>query len=346
MVAAWPRVQTFLDREPAPTKGVLWYRVLRHLQPYPPGIYVFMYHSIGDPELAHPWESAYQKVATDVVRFQTQINYLMRYMTPMSLSEATEVVSRQRLDRPYFVLTFDDGYKTVLRVSDFLSKHGLKPGIFVNSRFASYSDVYYRVKLSCLINNGHLSDLLEETTRVWPDRKLNASNLFTALKEDYTYGVTEAVVHSAWERSGLSSLSDTVHLGYHELRSLEEAGWEIGNHTSGHPTLSGLSYEEVDEEISGNHSALQNEGLNPIPWIGYPNGRSKHVGESTYQWMKEHPDYQGAHGGGGVNFVPTRTEWLRIAVGDFDLSTFKLNLDMEIEKTKVLMEKKILGDSE
>lgn len=88
-------------------------------------IIVFCYHSVaGDG-----W-----KYSVDPLQFKRQIDYLTRLYQPVSLEELVLYLKGEKeIKRPSFVLTFDDGYRDILQIKDYLKNLGIKPAIFILS---------------------------------------------------------------------------------------------------------------------------------------------------------------------------------------------------------------------
>ena len=57
-----------------------------------------------------------------------------------------------------------------------------------------------------------------------------------------------------------------------QLRTMQSAGHEIGNHTQTHPHLPTLSAAQATAEISGAKNELLAMGLNPVDTLAYPYG--------------------------------------------------------------------------
>lgn len=86
---------------------------------------IFSYHSIAKDD----W-----RFSIDPEVFRMQIEDLLSEYQPLSLSEACEFLRGERvLDAPSFVLTFDDGYRDILCVKEFLAEKNIRPAIFVLS---------------------------------------------------------------------------------------------------------------------------------------------------------------------------------------------------------------------
>lgn len=86
---------------------------------------IFSYHSVANDD----W-----RFSIDLEVFRSQIDHLLSEYQPISLSEAKEFFCGERvLDAPSFVLTFDDGYRDILGVKEFLLRKNIRPAIFVLS---------------------------------------------------------------------------------------------------------------------------------------------------------------------------------------------------------------------
>ncbi|MBF0214916.1 MAG: hypothetical protein HQM00_15370, partial [Magnetococcales bacterium] len=81
----------------------------------PPGVYMLVYHSVVDPERRQEWERHYRKGEVTVDCFARQLDILSEWMTPLPLSAVPALWERGGPDRPYLVVTFDDGLSNNLR---------------------------------------------------------------------------------------------------------------------------------------------------------------------------------------------------------------------------------------
>jgi peptidoglycan/xylan/chitin deacetylase (PgdA/CDA1 family) len=288
-------------------------------QKLPAGLYILGYHSILDEENADEWESAYVKVATRRRDFQEQVAWLQERMTPLSTSEA--LTRSEFRDGAYFLLHFDDAYATLMRHAAPILK-GMHPAVFVNGDFAVGKSVYYRVLVALMAARGQAQALVDALQAAGLAPSVDAAQVFDAYKNHYRAGVTEEAALLAWNRANPGEALPAAHLGWSDLQNLESAGWQIGNHTRSHHNLADLTFEDHETQIAGNQALLREAGLNAYPWLAYPNGLARHVGSNTVRWLEQHPDFHAFFLGGGVNFIPSRMGWRRIAVGDWSLDLF------------------------
>jgi glycosyltransferase involved in cell wall biosynthesis/peptidoglycan/xylan/chitin deacetylase (PgdA/CDA1 family) len=301
------------------------------------GIYVLYYHSIVDHAACEEWERAYPEVATRAERFREQMDYLCEVAAPVGLSDVPRLLADGRVDKPYFVVTFDDGYANLLKNAEpVLRSHGIRPTLFVNSSFAAGESVYYRVLLALMLTRRQEKALRESYRRDMGRAIPFGRHVGRQIKRTYRYRVTEQLIAHAWHMANGGPLPTNVHLDMGQIGQLAGAGWEIGNHTASHPTLSALTWEEQAQEIQGCDQELRRNGIDCMRWLSYPNGGPEHVNADTRCWLEEHPDWHGVFGNGGVNVVPSRTEWLRIGVGDPSIEEFRALLRDSARRTAAL----------
>jgi peptidoglycan/xylan/chitin deacetylase (PgdA/CDA1 family) len=61
-------------------------------------------------------------------------------------------------------------------------------------------------------------------------------------------------------------------MSWAELRSLDEAGWEIGSHTGSHPRLTQLDDDRLQDELARSKAALEEQLAGPCSSLAYPYG--------------------------------------------------------------------------
>jgi peptidoglycan/xylan/chitin deacetylase (PgdA/CDA1 family) len=280
-------------------------------------VYVLGYHSVPARGRHEPWEAEYERVLTWADDFERHLELLLERMTPLTLAEA-EAELAAGPDRASFVLTFDDAYANLAgAAADACERHGLRPTVFVSADFCAGRRVYHRVLLSSLVARG-----LVEAERL------------AEAKDRYVAGETEAEVEAGWRRLLPDEPPPRAHLTFEQLRGLAARGWTVGNHGRSHATLAALDDATLDAELLENEAELRAAGLEPLPWIAYPNGAAHHVGANVKAWLERHQGYRGVFGAGGVNLVPTRDEWLRIPVGDWDARQLEQRLHAHAEATR------------
>jgi peptidoglycan/xylan/chitin deacetylase (PgdA/CDA1 family) len=61
-------------------------------------------------------------------------------------------------------------------------------------------------------------------------------------------------------------------MSWAELRSLDEAGWEIGSHTGSHPHLTQLDDDSLQDELARSKAACEEHLAGPCTSLAYPYG--------------------------------------------------------------------------
>jgi len=277
------------------------------------GAYVLAYHEVVGADRAD-WQRAYSRVTTSAANFRAGLERLLRKLEPARLEELPALLAGGPPTPPRLVVTFDDGYAGLAReAADVCAELGLQPTLFVNAEFASGRSVYYRVLLALLEREGRAGEAAAILNERLGTDSFTAENLASATKD---WPAPQDLVEPAL--IALEGPAPRVHLDYDDLRGLVARGWTIANHTRTHRPLVFVAPDELDDEILGNERELRDAGLEPLPWLAYPNGRAKDVSAAVADWLARHPQFHGVFAAGGVNLRATRTEWLRIPVLDED----------------------------
>jgi poly-beta-1,6-N-acetyl-D-glucosamine N-deacetylase len=88
-----------------------------------PKVIVLTYHSIADEGT---------RFSVKPSEFKKQMEYLLTSFKPIKLSDLKQYLNRNyAVEQPSFVVTFDDGYKDILSVADFLSEKKIYPTVFM-----------------------------------------------------------------------------------------------------------------------------------------------------------------------------------------------------------------------
>ncbi|NOY58718.1 MAG: polysaccharide deacetylase family protein [Calditrichaeota bacterium] len=64
------------------------------------------------------------------------------------------------------------------------------------------------------------------------------------------------------------------HLGWHDIKEMHDAGWEIGSHSMSHRDLTRLDNRELDYELDASKMLLERRLNSPVHVISYPFGNA------------------------------------------------------------------------
>lgn len=341
----WPRLQRAVEAaalrlEPPPWRE----RLVRRMRSgssrggLPPGVYMVIYHSIVEPGESREWEREYRKGSVSAAAFARQLDLLGELMTPIPLSRVPALWEEGGVDRPCFVVTFDDGYENNLRVAAPLVRaRGIRPALFVNAAYARGQEVFYRVLAARLVARGEAERLAAALREAIPGVAWSGEPrpLFDQTKSAYRVEVMERVVDRVY-RECLGDPADLgVHLKADEVARLQREGWEIGNHTVAHRVLAWLTEPEVAESVEHNALWWREQGVALMPFLGYPFGCLRDVGGATGAYLAANPGLHGLFAGGGVNLRPSRSEWLRFGLSrEMTRATLLERLWQEVDKSR------------
>lgn len=88
-------------------------------------IIVLCYHSLAEDD----W-----RFSIDPGVFKKQINYMTQHFKPITIEELKLYLEgKAEINYPSFLLSFDDGYKDIYQIKDFLREKGITPVIFLLS---------------------------------------------------------------------------------------------------------------------------------------------------------------------------------------------------------------------
>lgn len=206
---------------------------------------------------------AYHDV-TDAESFGSQVAYLARAMRPVS---AQEFMSAQRGDRVLparaVLVTFDDGDRSVYDTAlPILRDHGVPAVLFPIAALVGGDHAPWFREVRGVVRQGVRSSRLDFRT---PDE---AVRMLKQVPDAERRAIVDELRSRAPRRVVQPQLTTE------ELREMEAAGFEIGNHTNTHPCLDRCTSVQVAEEVRQAHKALSR-------WLGrsprlfaYPNGNA------------------------------------------------------------------------
>ncbi len=235
---------------------------------------IFMYHRFG-------WKAAERAMSAD--EFRSQMLILKARCDVVTLTELFDT-KRTENGRPQAVVTVDDGYEDFFRIAyPVLRELDLRATVFVTTGF---------VDRKLYLWPDHIRALLDRSTAgtvdlggFWAGQQVNLTNknerelTWNRLADQLVF-VTECVRTTAIEdlaRSLGLALSDGDMTPYEamtweQLRELRSAGFEIGDHSQFHASLSLLPPEKLASELINSKRLLEAKLGSPVRSFAYPNG--------------------------------------------------------------------------
>jgi len=319
--AWWDMLMTFASRaRPSHSgkriknrKGLQWMaRQVRHR--ISPGAHILCYHRVGEVGCDPHGLSISPK------RFEQQMEYLSRARRPIPLSKLLDGLGRRAVSGNAVVVTFDDGYASLLDVAyPILKRYEIPVTVFVTSRYLSTNREAWHDELQqILLEPGtlpeHLSLDLEGMSLQWQaglsiiyteqdtirhrhwtlDSPLNPTprhHLFRLLfsrllflPETSRVRIVDELIKWSGHPQRLRPTHRFLFPG--ELAKLaSEKLVEVGAHSESHPILPELSRAQQEQEIVHSRNAIQDVIGKPIGSFAYPYGARSH---DTIELLRKH----------------------------------------------------------
>lgn len=206
------------------------------------------YHTVSNnapPHIKHLYRVKSTK------EFEQDLKLYKKHFTSLRINDFD---ANKKYPSPHIIISFDDGlreFKT--NAFPLLKKYGFTPILFVNTGFVDNKDLFFRFKVSLLIEevltNKHFH--FKELELLTKQKNLNQEKLI-----DYLKTLTYA------DNSLLDSLGNYLQIDFqnylktqkpyltlYELKELKEAGVLIGSHSIDHPLFCKLNDNQQVNQI-------------------------------------------------------------------------------------------------
>ena len=247
-------------------------------------IRILMYHGVGRQQTDFRLDDPCLVTSTE--NFEKQVKFLSKSYNIISLADFANHIKKKIPFLPHsLIITFDDGLKNnFINAFPILQKYNATATIFLMSGYMGTSKITWYEKISYFINKISLAEFVEEFKRKFPDygilmQKINQNDQLMFIVSMFKYKIDDKERNSFIQ--GLFSkfkitidqekLKD-IFLSWEEIRKMDEAGIMFGSHTSTHPVLSMLNYENASREIVESKKIIEAELDKNINLFAYPYG--------------------------------------------------------------------------
>ncbi|WP_343674589.1 polysaccharide deacetylase family protein [Chitinophaga sp.] len=204
------------------------------------------HHLVSDTPVPHikhlyPWKGTRA--------FEKDLDYLLRRFTPITLQDIIQSLrTGQALPAGSFLLTFDDGLREIKEIiAPMLLRKGAPAAFFLNSAFLDNKNLFYKFKLSLIIENLQTKNHSKATLdQLYTCLQTDEASLIPAIKK-----ITYSNKGQADEVAGILGLSFAQYLTevkpfltLEEVGTLVQQGFAIGGHSIDHPYYSQLTLDE------------------------------------------------------------------------------------------------------
>lgn len=277
-------------------------------------------------------------------QFNDMCQWLKKWCNVLPLDEALDRMAAGTLPARACAITFDDGYADNHEVAlPILKQHGLAATFFVATGFINggrmWNDGVIEAVRRTQLPTLALAEVIEGLNEVLPvgdwDQKRAAIYRILAHIKYRPLPQRDAAV-AALARYCAVSLPDDLMMTSLQVRSLYQAGMQIGAHTVSHPILAKLDVEGMRSEIAIGKQQLEAMIQAPVTLFAYPNGKPDEDYNAASVELVKSLGFQAAvstswgvgHTGTDVFQVPRFTPWDRVR------AKFGLRLGANLFKTR------------
>ena len=214
-----------------------------------PGVAVLCYHGVRDDRLPDS-AIAFHDLHIHASNFSAHCRMIREYCDPISLDDwRAALAGRSSLPARPVLVTFDDGYRSVLRLAaPILAANGLPAAVFV------------------------CTGPMQTRTALWFDAVAEREG--PAAAEAWKSRDYDSWRKTAADAAVLAEDDPRILMTPDELATLSRMeGIEIGGHTAGHPILARATEAQQRAEIAQNVQAIREWTGRPARAFAYPNGR-------------------------------------------------------------------------
>jgi peptidoglycan/xylan/chitin deacetylase (PgdA/CDA1 family) len=211
-------------------------------------------------------------------RFDALCGWLAAWFNVLPLDQAVARLNDGTLPARAACITFDDGYADNFHVATpILRRHGLTATFFIATGFLDGGFMWN----DTIVESVRRSTLatLDLTSLGLGVHTLGSNDtrraLIDSLLGQIKYQSVQERIHITGQIAALSQieLPNTLMMSSGEVKSMRQAGMQIGAHTISHPILANLSDDQAQSEILGSKRFLENLLGERIGLFAYPNGK-------------------------------------------------------------------------
>lgn len=271
LVGRRPMAQALMDlRERMP-----WAR-----SPWAP-LTVLTYHHIEQPDASYPFDPDVADATTEL--FDQQMAWVAANFAVVRLRDLAAAARGQApLPNNAALITFDDAYKScVTRALPILRRHQLPATFFVPTMYVDERKIYWWEQIARMLHErqGTAFTLTYPTTRRFIANATGRQALLRVVKDSHNLDLTRLLSELAsalrleWTPTYERRLADELIMTWDDIRTLRDAGMDVGSHSVTHRVLQQIPMGEVELELRTSKRRIEAELGQPIDAIAYPTGR-------------------------------------------------------------------------
>ncbi len=219
------------------------------------------FHTVSNAKIPHI-QNLYP-VCTEE-QFRSDLNFLLSKYQPATFTDVLNFVKNgKKSSKPYFFLSFDDGFAECATViAPILKEKGIEAAFFVNPAFIDNPDFSHRQKISLII---------EKTSKA-NKSEIEKIQQFTAT-ENLPFEATEQALKKLTfkDEEKINKIATVLGLNFkqlagqikpyltlEQLKKLQSDGFAIGSHGFDHSEFQLLTTEEMKQQVERSFTYLEN----------------------------------------------------------------------------------------
>jgi peptidoglycan/xylan/chitin deacetylase (PgdA/CDA1 family) len=207
-----------------------------------------VYHLVSDQEVPHI-KHLYE--VKNISAFVQDLEFLIENFQPLDFRALVNHISgEKKLTSPGFFLTFDDGLREFYTIiAPILESKGVPAMNFLNTAFIDNRDLFYRYKISLIIDKIKTGQTGEELKSISEILRLKYINQTRVIKQLLQLGYSDIPVIDSIAKIleiNFSAYLDTYqpYLNSDEITDLIRRGFTFGSHSIDHPFYHDLDLSE------------------------------------------------------------------------------------------------------
>lgn len=225
-------------------------------------IIIPVYHAVTDHPPAH-LKHLYR--IRSLKEFHNDVEDILKYFKPISIQELIDYVnSGPPPSGNYCHFTFDDGLREVYdHVYPYFKQKGIPCTIFLNPAFIDNQDLFYRYKVSLLLQHLEKNDP-DDATNHWLENRLRKKNVIKKTIRKYIQNLRYNDIKTINELANRFSIdfktylkNQKPYLDQSQIKEMIDDGFTLGGHSIDHPDFHDLATEAQICEALGSTQKIQ-----------------------------------------------------------------------------------------
>ena len=247
---------------------------------------ILMYHRILDPRSLRGLMQ--EGMYVDVKTFERQVEYLKRHYDVVSLETCLKTMrNREKPERPFCCITFDDGWKDFYdNAFPVLKKHDAAATVFLPTEFIGTDESFWTDRLGRIVVEleargrervpADPAEPMIERISALPGSMMERFETAIQMLKPLPAGRIRDINDNFFARLEITrDGSERSFLSWEEVRAMKESGAvRFGSHTRNHVILTTVDDKTVYDELAESKGKLLKEGAVSESFIpfSYPNG--------------------------------------------------------------------------